>query len=145
MSRPFEECELDGPFDAVIGSSVLHHLDVTVAIERMFALLKPGGRLSFAEPNYLNPQVFLERKLRFIRPLFWYVSPDETAFVRWSFRRQLEDAGFDDVRITPFDWLHPATPETAIPLVRAVGRGLEAMPLAREFSGSLQISARRPR
>jgi SAM-dependent methyltransferase len=145
VSRPFEECELDGPFDAVIGSSVLHHLDVTVAIKRMFALLKPGGRLSFAEPNYLNPQVFLERKLRFIRPLFWYVSPDEIAFVRWSFRRQLEDAGFDDVRITPFDWLHPATPETAIPLVRAVGRGLEAMPLAREFSGSLQISARRPR
>jgi SAM-dependent methyltransferase len=144
LSRPFEECSLEGPFDAVLGSSVLHHLAVAESVTKMFTLLKPGGRLSFAEPNYLNPQVFLERKFRFIKPLFWYVSPDETAFVRWSLRRLLAEAGFERIAITPFDWLHPATPPGLIPAVRTVGAALERAPLLREFSGSLHIQATRP-
>jgi SAM-dependent methyltransferase len=144
LARRFEDCEIDGPFDAVLGSSVLHHLEVDDAIAKIFSLLKPGGRMSFAEPNYLNPQVFLERKLRFIRPLFWHVSPDETAFVRWSFQAKLVRAGFDMVALTPFDWLHPVTPGGLIPAVSAVGAALESTPLLREFSGSLHIVARRP-
>jgi len=143
LCRRFEDCELEGPFDAVIGSSVLHHLDVVDATAKIVHLLKPGGRLSFAEPNYLNPQVFTERKLRFIRPLFWHVSPDETAFVRWSFQRLLANTGFEHVEITPFDWLHPATPAALIPAVRAVGTALERIPVLKEFSGSLCIRARR--
>jgi SAM-dependent methyltransferase len=145
LARRFEDCEVEGPFDAVIGSSVLHHLDVKDAVAKIFGLLKPGGRLSFAEPNYLNPQVFIERQFRFIRPLFWYVSPDETAFVRWRFRTLLKEMGFDNVEITPFDWLHPATPEPFIPALQAAGQALERMPMFREFSGSLCITARRPR
>jgi 2-polyprenyl-3-methyl-5-hydroxy-6-metoxy-1,4-benzoquinol methylase len=144
LARPFEECDVEGPFDAVIGSSVLHHLAVGESIARIFALLRPGGRLSFAEPNYLNPQVFLERKLRFIKPLFWHVSPDETAFVRWWLGALLAKAGFEDIRITPFDWLHPSTPPGLIRAVLAVGSGLERTPLLREFSGSLHITAGRP-
>ena len=83
LEKPFEECQVDGPFDAVIGSSILHHLDVEVVLSKIFSLLKPGGRISFAEPNLLNPQVFMERKFTFLRRWFWYVSPDETAFLRW--------------------------------------------------------------
>jgi SAM-dependent methyltransferase len=143
--RRFEDCELDGPFDAVIGSSILHHLDLDVALRRIHDLLRPGGFLSFAEPNLLNPQVLAERKLRGLLPrVFWYVSPDETAFVRWSLARRLRAAGFVDIRIVPFDWLHPSTPPRLIPLVGAVGRTLEALPLLREFAGSLFIHARRP-
>src|SRR5262249_61621606 len=81
VAKRFEDCDVDGPFEAILGSSVLHHLDIEPALAKMYQLLKPGGWLSFAEPNMLNPQVFLERKLAFIRPLFWNVSPDETAFV----------------------------------------------------------------
>jgi 2-polyprenyl-3-methyl-5-hydroxy-6-metoxy-1,4-benzoquinol methylase len=144
VCKRFEECELDGPFDAVIGSSVLHHLDMQAALPNILRLLKPGGAMTFAEPNMLNPQVFAERKFRFLRKVFWYVSPDETAFVRWSLAGQMKAAGFDRVRITPFDWLHPAVPPSLIPLVRGVGNLIEALPLAREFAGSLCISARRP-
>lgn len=143
--RRFEDCELDGPFDAVIGSSILHHLDLDVALRRIHALLRPGGFLSFAEPNLLNPQVLAERKLRGLLPgVFWYVSPDETAFVRWSLAKRLRATGFVEIRIVPFDWLHPRTPARLIPLVGAVGRTLEALPLLREFAGSLFIHARRP-
>lgn len=141
---PFEDGTLDkeGPFDAIIGSSVLHHLDVKPALRRSLDLLRPGGCLAFAEPNLLNPQVAAERS--FLRPLFKYVSPDETAFVRWSLSRLLKEVGFQAVSIKPFDWLHPAVPAGLIRPVKALGRVFEAIPLIREFSGSLLISAKSP-
>ena len=141
----FEEVSLPGGFDAVIGSSVLHHLDVDEALAAICRLLKPGGRVSFAEPNMLNPQVFLERHPPFfLKEYYAYVSPDETAFVRHAFKRVLERAGLVNVSITPFDWLHPATPPALIPVLRAAGRIAERMPLLREFSGSLLIRAQVP-
>jgi 2-polyprenyl-3-methyl-5-hydroxy-6-metoxy-1,4-benzoquinol methylase len=143
VEKPFEECDVDGPFDAVIGSSVLHHLEIDVALRRILELLKPGGFLSFAEPNMLNPQVFMERHFQFL-PIFAYTSPDETAFVRWSFARKLRSVGFADVTITPFDWLHPHTPPALIPTVKGLGGAIESIPLCREFSGSLYICGRRP-
>jgi len=104
-------------------------------------MLKPGGILAFAEPNMLNPQVFAERT--FMRRFSKYTSPDETAFVRFSFRKLLEKTGFTRVEITPFDWLHPYTPEGLIPAVQGLGKALEKIPGVREFSGSLLIKAER--
>lgn len=144
LLKRFEDCDLEGPFDAVIGSSVIHHLELSLALEQIARLLKPGGWLCFAEPNMLNPQVFLERKLADVPGLFPYVSPDETAFVRWRLGRQLRHAGFESVQITPFDWLHPWVPAALIKPVLAFGSLLERTPVLREFSGSLLITARRP-
>ena len=141
LEKRFEECDVDGPFDAIIGSSVLHHLDIDQSIERIKRLLKPGGKISFAEPNMLNPQVYLERKFHYL-PIFAYTSPDETAFVRWKLAAKLREAGFSEITITPFDWLHPFTPKPLIGTVRSIGTLLEATPGGREFSGSLAISAK---
>jgi SAM-dependent methyltransferase len=132
----FEDSAVEGPFDAAIGSSVLHHLDVRVALTRIHALLAPGGRLCLAEPNMLNPQVFLERRFRRWLP---YVSPDETAFVRWRLQRLLAVLEFTQISIIPFDWLHPATPRHLIPFVQRLGRWLEWLPGVREVAGSLLI------
>lgn len=139
----FEDVELPERCDAAIGSSVLHHLDLDRALGNIHRLLTPGGRLSFAEPNMLNPQVFLERHPGPFGRLFYYVSADETAFVRWRLATRLKQHGFTDVRITPFDWLHPGTPASLIPVVQMAGRFAEATPGMREFAGSLQIVARR--
>lgn len=140
LCRRFEECDVDGPFDAVIGSSVLHHLDIEPAVLKISSLLRPGGVFSFAEPNMLNPQVFIQKNVPALKA--WLGdSPDETALVRWRFRRLLERAGFADVSIEPFDWLHPATPPAAIPLVRSLGSALERVPGVRELAGSLYIRA----
>jgi SAM-dependent methyltransferase len=130
------------PFDAVIGSSVLHHLELDAALSCMRRLLKPAARLSFAEPNMLNPQIFLERHVPMLRERL-HVSPDETAFVRWRFARVLRAHGFDEIAITPFDWLHPYTPVPMIPAVRVIGGLLERIPALREFSGSLAIRCRK--
>lgn len=139
----FEDLRLPSRFDAVIGSSVLHHLELEPALEKIMELLRPGGVLAFAEPNLLNPQVFLERKLQFL-PCFSYVSPDETAFVRWRLAAQLARIGFVDISLTPFDWLHPATPPALIPWIKRIEGLVERTPVAREFAGSLLIRARRP-
>lgn len=144
VEKRFENCDIDGPFDAVIGSSVLHHLDIETALKRIYSLLKPGGLMCFAEPNMLNPQVFFERKFRSLLPCLWYVSPDETAIIRWKHRDLLIKTGFEKIKIVPFDWLHPATPVPLIPLINKIGRLLEITPIFREFAGSLYIQCRRP-
>lgn len=143
LEKRFEDCELDGPFDAVIGSSVLHHLDVTESLTKIFDLLKPGGMLSFAEPNMLNPQIAVQKNVSWIKERLGD-SPDETAFIRWRLAALLRHIGFTDVKLTPFDWLHPVTPWPLIGVVSLVGRCVEKVPLLREFAGSLYIRARRP-
>ena len=96
--------------------------------------------MSFAEPNMLNPQVFLERRFR---KFFSSVSSDETAFIRWKLEKELVKSGFKDVQITPFDWLHPSTPEPIIGAIMKAGQLLEKIPGIREISGSLFIRAYR--
>lgn len=141
LQKNFEDCAVEGPFDAVIGSSVLHHLDLERTWGKIYSLLKPGGIMSFAEPNMLNPQVYCERHFRRFFP---QTSPDETAFVRSHLQRDLERAGFHAVRIVPFDWLHPSTPKALIPVVSLMGKVAESVWPVREFAGSLYIKAIRP-
>lgn len=143
IAKPFEDCEVDGPFDAVIGSSILHHLDMAKALPKFFNLLQPGGWFCFAEPNMMNPQIFLQKNIAWLKERMGD-SPDETAFVRWPLARLLKQSGFVEISITPFDWLHPAVPSIMIKPVMTCGRIFEALPVIREFSGSLIIRARRP-
>lgn len=138
LTDPALEAWAADGFDAIVGSSVLHHLDIPAAIETCKRLLAPSGRMVFAEPNLLNPQVWMERRFR---SWFPYVSPDETAIVRWELQGQLGRAGFSDIVITPFDWLHPATPAPLIPVVGGAGRVFEQVPGLREFAGSVLIEA----
>ena len=139
LTQNFEDCDINGPFDAVLGSSILHHLDAS-AFSIIYNLLKPGCPLCFAEPNMLNPQIWMERTFRSL-PIFSHISPDETAFVRWTLAQELAAAGFVDITITPFDWLHPATPEGMISVVSTLGNCLEKIPGLKELSGSLLIRA----
>ncbi len=143
LEKRFEDCTVDGPFDAVIGSSVLHHLDLEAALGKIHDLLKPGGIMSFAEPNMLNPQIAIQKNVPWIKARLGD-SPDETAFVRWRLRRRLLDAGLANPQITPFDWLHPATPAPLIGLVVRLGGWLERTPILCELAGSLYIKAYRP-
>lgn len=133
----------DGLFDAVYGSSVLHHLDLEAALRAAFRVLKPGGRLVFAEPNILNPQVLV--MFRFEPAKEWFgVSPDEMAFSRFRARRALDGSGFADATVRPFDFLHPSTPPSWLDGVGRWGRRMEHIPLLREIAGSLLLTARKP-
>jgi len=52
----------DGSFDAVWGSAILHHLDLTRAGRELFRVLKPGGVAVFCEPWGGNPALALARR-----------------------------------------------------------------------------------
>jgi hypothetical protein len=81
-------------------------------------------------------------QLRLTRRYFW-LSPNEMAFSRFRAARAMRRAGFVEISIKPFDFLHPATPPDWIePVARLSGR-LERLPLLRELAGSMLISCRK--
>ena len=127
-------------FDSVVGSSVLHHLEIEAALRQVYRVLKPGGAIYFTEPNMLNPQIAIQKNIPWIKQHLGD-SPDETAFFRWPLRRLLEKTGYRNVRIDPFDFLHPKTPVALIGRVISFGRFLEKTPVISEIAGSLYIRA----
>lgn len=129
-------------FDVVLGCSVLHHLDWDVALREIHRLLKPGGELRFSEPNMLNPQIFLQKTVPWLKARAGD-SPDETAFTSTTIRRSLQRAGFVDVVAQPFEFLHPSIPEALMETVMRLEHVLEGTAL-RAIGGSIKISARKP-
>jgi len=127
-------------FDSVVGSSVLHHIEIKEALQEIYRVLKPGGAIYFTEPNMLNPQIAIQKNVPWVKRKLGD-SPDETAFFRWPLRRLFEQTGFRDVRIDPFDFLHPKTPIALIDGLNPFGRFLEKVPVIAEFAGSLYIRA----
>jgi len=132
----------DNSFDFVYGSSVLHHLEVEKALKECFRVLKPGKALVFAEPNMLNPQIFIQKNIPFIKRIMGD-SPDETAFIRWKLKNVLKNVGFKDIKIFPYDFLHPSVSESLIGIVKSIGFVTEKTPLLREIAGSLIIYAKK--
>ena len=129
-------------FDAVVGSSVLHHLQPEKALAEAHRVLRHGGNIAFAEPNMLNPQIALQKNVAAIK---WRLgdSPDETAFFRWQAARLLKGAGFANVGVRPYDFLHPLTPRSLIAPIRKLGQCLESIPVVREIAGSLIMWGRK--
>lgn len=130
----------DHTFDCVIGSSVLHHLDIDKAICEMSRILKTGGALYFTEPNMLNPQIALQKNIPSLKRKLGD-SPDETAFIRIVLKRKLKKAGFRKINIVPFDFLHPAIPQKFIIPLSKAGLIIEKIPILKEIAGSLFITA----
>jgi len=126
-------------FDAVLGVSILHHLEWETALQSYYDLLKPGGRVRFSEPNLLNPQIFLQKNIPILKR--WAGdSPDEYAFTKWQIEGSLKRVGFRSIIVTPIEFLHPATPPRLIPLLSSLERVLENTPI-RHIGGSLLIEA----
>lgn len=130
----------DAQFDCVVGSSVLHHLEIRVALGEIYRVLKVGGSIYFTEPNMLNPQIGIQKNIPWVKRRLGD-SPDETAFFRWPLQRLLKDTGFSHVQIDPFDFLHPKTPSPMVNGLNRIGRFLENVPVISEFAGSLYIRA----
>ncbi|MFH0703166.1 MAG: class I SAM-dependent methyltransferase [bacterium] len=131
---------IEDSFDFIIGSSVLHHLDIDLALKEFYRLLKPGGKIMFTEPNMLNPQISLQKNINFIKKITGD-SPDETAFFKKDIKKKFVLYGFKNIYVEPFDFLHPAIPAFLIPFMKKITVSLEKIPVIREIAGSLVIQA----
>ena len=140
VENAYELNYADNTFDAVVGNSILHHLEMDQAFKEIRRVLKPRKAICFIEPNLLNPLQIIELSTPYMRKISRH-SPDETAIVRWKMKKMLEEHGFQNVHVAPFDFLHPNTPKFLIPLVKRLGFIAEKTPLLREISGSLLITA----
>jgi len=48
----------------------------------------------------------------------------------------MKEIGFKNVRVFPYDFLHPYTPVPLISLIDFVGRAAERIPVLKEIAGS---------
>lgn len=128
---------LNESFDIVFGVSVLHHLNLDIALKEIRRVLKSGGKIIFSEPNMLNPQIFIQKNVGFIKK-YAGDSPSETAFFPPSLKYAFNENNFK-VDIYPFDFLHPNTPKAFIWLARDIGLWLERYSFLRYIAGSLLI------
>ena len=134
MHMSFQNAE----FDVVFGSSILHHLEFDSSLKEIYRVLKPGGRMIFAEPNMINPQIFIQKNIPIIKK--WLGdSPDESAIVRWKFSKLMTRIGFKYVKIFPYDFLHPLVPKPFIGAIKVIGKAIEQIPIIREIAGSVII------
>ena len=127
-------------FAAVVSISVLHHLDLEIAIREIRRVLRVGGVLVGSEPNGLNPQVrWMQSGAR--RRTRYGLTPDERAFTM----RTLENAlarSFPVARVRPFDFWHPALGGARPHSLRErVLRIPERIPVLRLLGGSLWFEA----
>jgi SAM-dependent methyltransferase len=129
-------------FDVCFANSVLHHLDLPIALPEVRRVLRPGGKLVEAEPNRSNPQVRWMYRSTKNRSRYG-LTPDEEAFSRKSINVILRQH-FEDVSVSHFDFWHPLLghkSDTSL-LFRSV-LALERLPLIKRISGSLWITAER--
>ena len=140
LENAYEMSFPDNSFDAVIGSSVLHHLDIKKALHEIYRVLKPGGIIRFTEPNMLNPQIALQKNIPWLKRKLGD-SPDETAFFRRCLIRKLHNHDFTNVSVIPFDFLHPAIPPSLLSLALPMTGLAERIPGLKSIAGSLFISA----
>ena len=128
-----------GFFDAVIGNSILHHLDLDEALDEIYRVLKKGGKMVFCEPNMMNPYLFIQKNSKFVKKITGD-SPNETAFFRNELKKMLARHGFMRISIIPLDFIPPFLPDFLFGgFARKINTLLEQIPLFREFAGSLLI------
>ncbi len=133
--------ELAGQFDAVTGFFMLHHLeDLPTAFAGVQAMLRPGGRAAFLEPNAWCPLFWLQ--VTCAPGLTWRA---ERGILRMTRRRLVEglrEAGFEQVRHRTSGLLPPQLANRARgPAVDDAVDDLDLLAPVRAFA---VVSGRRP-
>ena len=132
----------DESFDTVIGSSILHHLNINKALSEFYRVLKPGGTICFTEPNMLNPIIAVQKNIPFIKKIMGD-TPDETAFIKWKIKDQLRVYKYKNIEVTAFDFLHPSLPGFSLPIMIPFTDFLDKTPFISEIAGSLYIKCQK--
>jgi len=128
----------DKVFDLCVGVSILHHVNLDECWPELVRVCRPGARFFFSEPNLLNPQIFLEKKIPFLKNIMEN-TPEETAFIRWRLTKKLYGHGTSNLTVRNIDFIHPLFPKALLSPIEKISDFLEVVPGIKEISGSLAI------
>jgi ubiquinone/menaquinone biosynthesis C-methylase UbiE len=141
---------LDGSFDVVAFSSVLHHVsDRRAALAEAVRVLRPGGWAFAFDPNFLHPAMLLFRHPK--SPLYnpQGVSPDEQPLHPRTLREDFTAAGFTNLgqrcqSDLPYRKVAPRGLDALLPLYNRADWLWEKIGLGRRFGTFVVTWARRP-
>jgi 2-polyprenyl-3-methyl-5-hydroxy-6-metoxy-1,4-benzoquinol methylase len=97
----------DQAFDSVVGNGILHHMysHIDEVLSKLHALLKPGGRFAFLEPNLYNPYIATIFQIPLARK--WArLEPSEMAFSASFIAERLQKASLSELVAWQQRWLH---------------------------------------
>lgn len=125
-------------FPAVVGTDILHHVDLNKYLPKIHASLRPGGKAIFSEPGALNPAWYV------YLPLLHDMRVEKRIVTcnLFQLRRRFDQHRFRDVRITGLGLL----PRPLFGWARTVCRWHDAMgdlPLLKWFAYRYVIEARK--
>ena len=83
-------------FDAVVGTDILHHVDLDAHLPALRNALRPGGRLVFSEPGGCNPTWYVYLPLT--AP--WHIEKGVRRCTYFNLRRRLAAHGFSNASVT---------------------------------------------
>jgi SAM-dependent methyltransferase len=99
--------ELLGRFDRILGFFTLHHMrELERCFASAYAMLKPGGRVTFVEPNAWNPLFYLQIMLT--PGMTWQGDGGVAQMRRAVVLPALAQAGFTDLALERFGFFPPA-------------------------------------
>lgn len=90
----------DKKYSAVVGTDVLHHVDIHKYLPIFYKHLKPNGLICFSEPNGLNPLWYLHPQVF----LFWHLEKGLTQTAKVNLSNLLNKFRFTNINISSF-WL----------------------------------------
>ena len=131
-------------FNYIVGNGILHHLYTHLddALQTLFDLLNPGGKIIFIEPNIYNPYCAVIFKIGFMRKIA-NLEPDEMAFSGSFIKSKLEITGFTDIETEYKDFLLPGVPGWSVRPLIAAGNVLEKIPVLDHLAQSVFITAQK--
>lgn len=113
-------------FDVVIGSGILHHLNIELALLEIHRILKPHGYFIFFEPNLYFVENWLINKFSIFRK-YSTLSENERHFTKKYIFNLLKEQGFRDVEVKLLFTYHPKLPRGLLSLNRIVNKLLEKL------------------
>lgn len=129
-------------FDYIIGNGILHHLffHLDEALVTLRNLLNENGKIIFMEPNIYNPYC----AIIFNYARNWAnLEPDEMAFSKSFITKKLEKNKYKNIRVAYKDFLLPGIPDFMISPSIILGNVFEKVPLVKNISQSVFITARK--
>lgn len=104
-----------GSFDAIIGSGVLHHVNMQTVLSEIERILKPGGVIIFFEPNLYFVENYLINKIPFFRKLST-LSNDECHFTKDGIQEDIKKYKIKQLKVEYYFSYHPKLPKFMRPV-----------------------------